>query len=140
MKKVLVVAAIAAALWFAKLRFAPGAPAGSARTPDAVAKVRFEQFMKSWKAGGVSLNDSEQAAACIWGRGTLFIKDRDDLRDVADAFERWRKERQLYVADIEYDILRYQREGDHTVVLVTINGTKHRIGIPDTANPMFWVD
>lgn len=57
-----------------------------------VARVRFEQFMKSWKAGGVSENDAAQAAACLWSRGKYFASaDSDDLKNSVDGFDRWRR-------------------------------------------------
>lgn len=42
--------------------------------------------------------------------------------------------------DIDYAIAGFAREGDHAGATVVINGTEYRIGIPHSANPMFWVN
>jgi len=150
-KKVFVVAAIVGALWFARNQFFPSSTGGSwpsflasilpgSKSPEKVVKERFEKFMQSWKEGGVSLNNAEQAAACLWSRGVVFINNVDELRDAAEGFDRWRKGKGLYVQEIRYEVGEYRRDGDHTVVEVTINGSRSQVGIPDTANPMFWTE
>ncbi|HEX7707012.1 MAG TPA: hypothetical protein VF701_11200 [Thermoanaerobaculia bacterium] len=107
-------------------------------SPEAKARKRFEEFMRSWKKGGTSLNDAEQAAACLWARGVTAIADLEDLKDAVDYFDRWRREKALYVPQIEYEITGYRRESDHTIADVTINGNPYQIRIPDSRNPMSW--
>jgi len=112
-------------------------------TPEARAKERVEKFMSLWKEGGISLNDSAQAAACMWSRGVPFIPSRDEIEDAANGFDRWRKEKDLY-RDIEsYSVgettRRQDRQrGDYTEVDVMINHSTYRLGVPDKANPIFW--
>ena len=145
MKKLVVVAAVVALALFAKKQMSSGSSPsmlqsigiGSSQNP---AQERFEKFMKSWKDGGVSLNDAEQAAACRWARGKAYLAGEDEVRNAAESFDRWRKAKGLYVQDIDYKIGDYRVEGDHTIADVTINGTKYRIGIPKDASPMFWAD
>lgn len=115
----------------------------AATTPEAKAKERVDKFMAFWKEGGISLNDSAQAAACMWSRGVPFIPSRDEIEDAANGFDRWRKEKSLY-RDIEsYSVgnaTRHQdsQRGDFTEFDVMINHATYRIGVPDKANPIFW--
>jgi len=144
MKKVIVIALVVAAAFYAKKHFMPGelslSSVSGGNSQEAVAKERFEKFMRSWKNGGVSLNDAEQAAACLWARGKPFIADNEEIRNAADSFDKWRKAKSLYVQDISYTIGDYRQEGDHTIVDVTINGSRYHVGIPKDANPMFWAE
>jgi hypothetical protein len=112
-------------------------------SPEQKAKDRVEAFMGYWQKGGVSLNDAEQAAACMWARGVVFITDKDDIQDAVNGFDRWRRERDLYHAFDSYAIGPPQRRsdagrGDYTTFDVVIDGTKYEIGVPDSSNPMFW--
>lgn len=115
-----------------------------AGTPEAKAKKRLETFMAAWKEGGTSLNDSAQAAACLWSRGVRFIADKEEIQDAANGFDRWRQQRDLYVEIKSYAVGevvardRNEGRGDYTVVEVLINERPLRIGVPDTANPLFW--
>ena len=146
MKKLIAVAAVVAVALLAKKQLSSGntpsflaSVTGSSASDDGTHE-RFEKFMSSWKDGGVSLNDAEQAAACRWARGKPFIRDSDDFKNSVDGFDHWRKAKALYVQDISYSIGEYRVEGDHTVVDVTINGSKYHVGIPKDASPMFWAD
>jgi hypothetical protein len=117
----------------------------SEASPEQRAKERVEAFMGYWQKGGVSLNDAEQAAACMWARGVVFITDKNDIQDAVNGFDRWRRERELYRAFESYAIGPPQRRsdagrGDYTSFDVIIDGTKYEIGVPDRSNPMFWVD
>jgi hypothetical protein len=115
----------------------------AAITPEAHAKERVDKFMAFWKEGGVSLNDSAQAAACMWSRGVPFIPSRDEIEDAANGFDRWRREKNLY-RDIEsYTVGEATRRqdsqrGDFTEFDVMINHAMYRVGVPDKANPIFW--
>jgi hypothetical protein len=151
MKKVLVVLAIAGALFFAKKKFAGESSSSESGSSSSLASVmgtspekktqeRFETFMKNWKEGGVSLNNAEQAAACLWGRGVVFIRNSEDFRDAVESFERFRKAKGLYVPEISYQIHSYRREADHTIVDLSINGSRHRVSVPDGPNPIAWAD
>jgi hypothetical protein len=118
-----------------------GAPQEAA--PEQKAKERVEAFMGYWQKGGVSLNDAEQAAACMWARGVVFIVDKDDFQDAVNGFDRWRRDRDLYHALNEYAIGPPQRRtdaarGDYTAFDIVIDGTKYVVGVPDGTNPMFW--
>jgi len=113
--------------------------------PEQKAKERLEAFMGYWQKGGVSLNDSEQAAACMWARGVTFITDKDDIQDAVNGFDRWRRDRDLYHSLNEYAIGPPQRRtdagrGDFTAFDVVIDGTKYVVGVPDGPNPMFWAE
>lgn len=117
----------------------------TAAAPEQKAKERIESFMSYWQKGGVSLNDAEQAAACMWARGVVFVPDKDELQDAVNGFDRWRRERDLYHSLGEYSVGPPQRRsdasrGDFTAFDVTIDGTKYTVGVPDGANPMFWLD
>ena len=114
-------------------------------SPEQKAKERVEAFMGFWQKGGVSLNDAEQAAACMWARGVVFITDKDDIQDAVNGFDRWRRERDLYHAFDSYAIGPPMRtssasRGDYTAFDVVIDGTKYIIGVPDSSNPMFWLE
>ena len=114
-----------------------------ASTPEAKAMERVEKVMSAWKKGGTSLNDSAQTAACQWGRGVTFISDKDDLQDVAHGFDKWRREKNLFVTVDSYAVgTAVRKEGNrpHTVVPVTINGSTYKLGVPDDANPIFWTN
>ncbi|HVT43632.1 MAG TPA: hypothetical protein VMT00_04510 [Thermoanaerobaculia bacterium] len=108
-------------------------------SPEAKTRKRFEHFMQRWQKGGVSLDADEQAATCLWARGVVFIADRDDLEDAVNHFDRWRRQKDLYVQNIQYEIRGYQRESDRTIAEVRINGQNHRIAIPDSPNPLSWI-
>src|SRR5438552_3596389 len=117
---------------------------GQSATPETKAKARLTAFMASWKEGGTSLNDAAQAAACYWSRGVKFIPDRDEIRDAADGFDRWRRDNSLYTDINSYAVGEAvqrgndpARGGDYTVVEVAINNAIYRIGVPDKANPLF---
>jgi hypothetical protein len=110
---------------------------GAEKTPDERARARFEEFMESWKVGGVSESDEAQAAACLWMRGQRALS-MDETNDAGTYFDLWRKDKWLYVEKIEYRINGYVPRADHTIAGVTINGTTYAIGIPHTPNPLFW--
>jgi len=116
---------------------------GPAGTPEEKAKARVERFMASWKEGGTSLNDAAQAAACLWSRGVPFIPSRDEIEDAANGFDRWRKEKDLFVEIESYSVgeathRQDSQRGDYTEVDVMINRATYRLGVPDKANPIFW--
>jgi len=116
---------------------------GSAGTPEDKAKARVEKFMASWKEGGTSLNDAAQAAACLWSRGVPFIPSKDEIEDAANGFDRWRKEKDLFVEIESYSVgeathRQDMQRGDYTEVDVMINRATYRLGVPDKANPIFW--
>jgi hypothetical protein len=115
----------------------------AAATPEEKAKARVEKFMASWKQGGTSLNDAAQAAACLWSRGVPFIPSKDEIEDAANGFDRWRKERDLFVEIESYSVgdathRTDSQRGDYTEVDVMINHATYRLGVPDKANPIFW--
>lgn len=116
-----------------------------AGAPQDRARVRIKAFMQAWKEGGTSLNDSEQAAACLFARGKLFIPDQQEIRDAYEGFVAFRKAKNLYTDIADYSIgdppVRSHDEvhGDYTEFDVTINNYPHTIGVPDKANPLFWV-
>jgi hypothetical protein len=114
-------------------------------SPQDAARARVETFMAAWKAGGTSLNDEAQAAACLWSRGMRFIPDRDEIQDAATGFDKFRWEKNLYTDIKQYEVMPssgYKRNdaahGDFTVVDVTINYAIYHLGVPDKANPIFW--
>jgi|GEM_PF-5091014 len=114
-----------------------------AGTPEDKAKARVEKFMASWKEGGTSLNDAAQAAACLWSRGVPFIPSRDEIEDAANGFDRFRKEKDLFVEIESYSVgeathRQDSQRGDYTEVDVMINRATYRLGVPDKANPIFW--
>jgi hypothetical protein len=120
---------------------------GDSDKPEAKAKARMTAFMASWKDGGTSLNDAAQAAACYWSRGVKFIPDTNEIRDAADGFDRWRREKGLYteiqsyeISDVLFRNTDPARGGDYSVVEVNVNGSVYRIGIPDKPNPLFWTN
>ena len=101
--------------------------------------------MASWKEGGTSLNDAAQAAACLWSRGVPFIPSRDEIEDAANGFDRWRREKSLFVEIQSYSVgftahRQDSERGDYTAVDVTINNVFYRVGVPDKANPIFWTN
>jgi len=115
----------------------------AATTPEEKAKARVEKFMASWKQGGTSLNDAAQAAACLWSRGVPFIPSKDEIEDAANGFDRWRKEKDLFVEIESYSVgdathRTDSQRGDYTEVDVMINRALYRLGVPDKANPIFW--
>jgi hypothetical protein len=121
-------------------------PKEDSAPPEAKAKKRMEAVMASWKEGGTSLNDAAQAAACLWSRGVHFIPDKDEINDAAMGFDKWRQSKALYTDIQSYavgEVIAREnhpgRSGDYSVIEVTINGDTHRIGIPDSNNPLFWV-
>lgn len=73
-------------------------------SPDAKARQRLERVMDAWKRGGTSLNDAAQEAACLWARNVIFISDREDLKDAADGFDKFRRAKSLYTDIASYDI------------------------------------
>ncbi|HYS52247.1 MAG TPA: hypothetical protein VER58_00615 [Thermoanaerobaculia bacterium] len=113
--------------------------------PEDKAKVRIRVFMQTWKEGGTSLNDAEQAAACMWSRGKMFIPDRDEIQDAYNGFNSFRKAKDLYTTINEYAIAdtisrgHDEGHGDYSEFQVTINGKTHLMGVPDKANPIFWI-
>ena len=155
MKKLIAAVVIVGALVYAKGKMSGGSSSANSspsfvqsmlsalpgnRTPESVAKDRFEKFMKNWKDGGVSERSEAQAAACLWFAGKPILGDNDSVRDAAEGFDKWRKAKQVYTEQLTYEIGDYRREKDHTVVTVKLNGTTHEIGIPDGASPLFWAD
>jgi len=113
--------------------------------PEDKAKVRMRVFMQTWKEGGTSLNDAEQAAACMWSRGKMFIPDRDEIQDAYNGFIAFRKAKDLYTNINEYAIAdtisrgHDEGHGDYSEFQVTINGRTYLMGVPDKANPIFWI-
>ena len=154
MKKLLVVAVIAGGLFWGYKKFVTKGESGSlpmfshnSASPEAKARARVEKFMESWKKGGTSLNDAAQAAICQWARGVNFITDREDLNDAVTAFDRFRRAKDLYTDITSYSIQdgpakrrTVEGRGTYTIFDVTINGTAHQLGVPDSANPIFWLD
>ena len=118
---------------------------GDSGTPQVKARVRMEAFMKSWKEGGTSLGDAEQAAACLWSRGKVFIPDRDEIQDAYNGFTKFRRDKDLYTNINEYaigpnvDRAHDEGHGDYSVFAVSINGKTYLMGVPDKANPIFWI-
>jgi hypothetical protein len=113
--------------------------------PEVRARARMDAFMSTWKEGGTSLNDAEQAAACLWSRGKRFITDRDEIQDAANGFDRFRRDKDLYTRIQDYQIQdavergHDEGRGDFTIFTVKINGVVHKIGVPDKPNPLFWL-
>jgi len=58
-----------------------GGASQEAAAPEQKAKERMETFMGYWQKGGVSLNDAEQSAACMWSRGVPFIPESNEIQD-----------------------------------------------------------
>lgn len=118
----------------------------TAATPEGKAKQRLEALMAAWKEGGTSLNDEAQAAACLWSRGVRFIPDRDEIQDAAQGFDHFRQGKGVYVEIRDYAIIGDGNRGTHpgrgayTAFEVMINGTPYAMGVPDTKNPIFWVN
>ena len=118
---------------------------GDSGTPQEKARVRMEAFMKSWKEGGTSLGDAEQAAACLWSRGKVFIPDRDEIQDAYNGFTKFRRDKDLYTNITEYaigpniDRAHDEGHGDYSVFAVSINGKTYLMGVPDKSNPIFWI-
>ena len=118
---------------------------GNGGTPEDRARIRMKAFMQAWKEGGTSLNDSEQAAACLWSRGKIFIPDRDEIQDAYNGFTKFRKDKDLYTTINEYaiadtiDRAHDENHGDYSTFAVTINGRTYLMGVPDKANPIFWI-
>lgn len=150
MKKLLVLLLlVGGAVWFVKNHKSAGSLAGagaSDESPEGKARQRLEQLMESWKKGGTSLNDAEQAASCLWARGKIFIVDREDLKDAVDGFDKFRRVKNLYTDINSYKIAdgstrrTEDGRGTYTIFEVTINGSAHRLGVPDRPNPLFWLD
>src|SRR5258708_4611434 len=118
---------------------------GNSGTPEDKARIRMKAFMRAWKEGGTSLNDAEQAAACLWSRGKVFIPDRDEIQDAYNGFTKFRRDKDLYTAINEYaiadtiDRAHDEGHGDYSTFAVTINGKTYLMGVPDKANPIFWI-
>jgi hypothetical protein len=117
---------------------------GNSGTPEDRARIRMKAFMQAWKQGGTSLGDAEQAAACLWSRGKIFIPDRDEIQDAYNGFTKFRRDKDLYTAITEYaiadtiDRAHDEAHGDYSTFAVTINGKSYLMGVPDKANPIFW--
>jgi len=113
--------------------------------PEDKARIRMKAFMQAWKEGGTSLGDAEQAAACLWSRGKIFIPDRDEIQDAYNGFTRFRKDKDLYTNIKEYaiadniDRAHDENHGDYSTFAVTINGRTFLMGAPDKSNPIFWI-
>ena len=89
------------------------------------ARARVQWLMSSWR--------NPRVAAAIWASG--------DLSQPADAlaFERWQREKSLDLGVRSWTIGDvYRTSGDYTVVEVTINHARCRIGVPDQRRPLFW--
>jgi hypothetical protein len=118
---------------------------GSNLSPEDKARIRMKAFMQAWKEGGTSLNDAEQAAACLWSRGKVFIPDRDEIQDAYNGFTKFRRDKDLYTAINAYaiadtlDRAHDEAHGDYSTFAVTINGRTYLMGVPDKANPIFWL-
>ncbi|HJT16194.1 MAG TPA: hypothetical protein VJ853_02340 [Thermoanaerobaculia bacterium] len=113
--------------------------------PEDRAQARMDAFMKAWKEGGTSLNDSEQAASCLFARGQRVIPSAEEIRAAYDGFTAFRRQKDLYTNITGYSIVDSKRRhddahGDYTVFTVVINSQLYAIGVPDKANPMFWVE
>jgi hypothetical protein len=68
---------------------------GSSGTPEDKARIRMKAFMQAWKEGGTSLNDAEQAAACLWSRGKIFIPNGNEIQDAYNGFTKFRREKDV---------------------------------------------
>jgi len=118
---------------------------GNSGTPEDKARIRMKAFMQAWKEGGTSLGDAEQAAACLWSRGKMFIPDRDEIQDAYNGFTRFRRDKDLYTNITEYavadtiDRAHDEAHGDYSTFAVTINGKTYLMGVPDKSNPIFWI-
>jgi hypothetical protein len=118
---------------------------GSKGTPEDKARIRMKAFMEAWKEGGTSLGDAEQAAACLWSRGKIFIPDRDEIQDAYNGFTKFRRDKDLYTTIKEYaiadtvDRAHDENHGDYSTFAVTINGRTYLMGVPDKSNPIFWI-
>src|SRR2546430_276868 len=118
---------------------------GNSGTPEDRARIRMKAFMQAWKEGGTSLGDSEQAAACLWSRGKIFIPDRDEIQDAYNGFTNFRRQKDLYTTIKEYAIAdtidrsHDEAHGDYSTFAVTINGKTYLMGVPDKSNPIFWI-
>ena len=160
MKKLLIGVVIAGALFAGYRKFRPsdeqpstegklaglfGRYGGSSDAPEKKARKRLDAMMQAWKDGGTSGNDAERTAMCLWARGVRFVGG-EEFRDAADGFDRFRRSKDLYT-----DIKSYSIDGDgkrgsiegrgaYTELAVTINGTQHKVGVPEKENPIFWLD
>jgi hypothetical protein len=160
LKKVLIALVLIAAVVFGYKKFAPssdtpstegklaglfGRFGGSGDKPDVKARKRLNAFLEAWKAGGTSGNDSEQAAACLWARGVRFTGG-EEFRDAMDGFDRFRRGKDLYGTITGYSVDSggthgsVEGRGAYTEFAVTINGTQHKVGVPEKENPLFWLD
>ena len=113
--------------------------------PEERAKGRVKELMNAWKEGGVSLNESALAAACLWSRGVRLIPNLDEISTAATGYDAWRKEQNLYTDLTGYEVMAMTtrhndpgRGGDYTIVQVVINSSVYFIGVPDGPNPLFW--
>jgi len=118
---------------------------GDSGKPEDKARIRMKAFMQAWKEGGTSLGDAEQAAACLWSRGKIFIPDRDEIQDAYNGFTNFRRQKDLYTTIKEYaiadtiDRAHDEGHGDYSTFAVTINGKTYLMGVPDKSNPIFWI-
>jgi hypothetical protein len=118
---------------------------GNSGTPEDKARIRMKAFMQAWKEGGTSLGDAEQAAACLWSRGKIFIPDRDEIQDAYNGFTKFRRDKDLYTTIKEYaiadtiDRAHDEAHGDYSTFAVTIDGKTYLMGVPDKSNPIFWI-
>jgi predicted translin family RNA/ssDNA-binding protein len=76
----------------------------------------------------------------------MFIPDRDEIQDAYNGFVQFRKQKDLYNTSLrEYAVAptftreHDQSHGDYTTFEVTINGRTYLMGVPDEANPIFWI-
>ena len=118
---------------------------GDSGKPEDKARIRMKAFMQAWKEGGTGLGDAEQAAACLWSRGKIFIPDRDEIQDAYNGFTKFRRDKDLYTNIKEYAIAdtidrgHDEGHGDFSTFAVTINGKTYLMGVPDKSNPIFWI-
>jgi len=114
------------------------------KKPEDRARARIQAFMAAWKEGGTSLNDAQQAAACLFSRGMRFIPNTDEIRDAYNGFVAFRREKNLDTAITDFSVGNGMRNhddahGDFTQFDVIINGVGYTMGVPDKANPIFWI-
>jgi hypothetical protein len=103
---------------------------GLADDPADLAKKRVDFILTAAKDRDP---EKEQAAACQWYKGTVYVQDQNEQEAAVDGYDSWRREGDIYDGMDSYEIIgvRPSTKTEGTFYVdVTIDGEKKKLKVP----------
>jgi hypothetical protein len=106
------------------------------------AEIRVQTMMDGWLAGGTSYDGHAQEAVCMWFNGRKSPPDGKTLGAASDAFDQWRRAKNLYRKIRSYTIERVENPDksstDVNHVYIQIDGKPYAMKV-ERHRPIEWL-